>query len=350
MIKKIDKKKFIDFSIGEYSYNDYLKIKDYLNDSAIDEDVKEHLFEQWKDLNSDNISTDELLLPVFQKVQYSILLKEKKSVKKRILWGKYSQVAAILLVPVLAFSLWYYLSSKNHWLWSSNKSVTEGWVEINAPEGSRIKFILPDSTSGWLNSGSKLKYPAVFDQHRIVTLAGEGYFNVKHKENSDFVVSVADLEVKALGTKFDVLAYPDDCTTHVVLQEGSVEVKGKEKAFTEILTPDEQMTFNRTEKTLKIFEVDADRFTAWKDSYLIIDDEPFGKAVDRIERWYNVEIVIKDDVLNNFRFKATFKDEPLDEVLRLIAITTPMQYDIEKREVDKNGTWKQRKVTIKLKR
>jgi len=350
MIKKIDKKKFIDFSIGEYSYNDYLRIKDYLNDSATNEEVKEYLFEQWEDLNNENILKGDLLFPVFQKVQYSILLEEKKSLKKRFFWGKYSQVAAILLIPVLAFTLWYYLSSKNHWLWFSNKPATEGWVEINSPEGSRIKFILPDSTSGWLNSGSKLKYPAVFDKHRIVTLVGEGYFNVKHRENSDFVVSVADLEVKALGTKFDVFAYSDDPYTHVVLQEGSVEVKGKEEAFKEILSPSEQISFNRNEKSLKISEVDADRFTAWKDNYLIIDNETLGQVIDRIERWYNVEIVIKDDVLNNFRFKATFKDEPLDEVLRLIAITTPIRYDIEKREVDKNGIWKQRKVTIRLKR
>lgn len=349
MTKKPDKEKLIDFSTGEYSYNDYLKVKDYLNDSTINEEVEEYLFEQWEDLNNDNISTDELLLPVFQKIQYSILREEKKSVEKSLFWRKYSQAAAILLVPVLAFTLWYSISSKNYWPWSFKKPAAQGWVEINAPEGSRIKFILPDSTSGWLNSGSKLKYQAVFDQHRIVTLVGEGYFNVKHKEISDFVVSVADLEVKALGTKFDVLAYPDDCYTHVVLQEGRVEVKGKEDVFKEILSPNEQISFNHNKKSLKISEVDADRFTAWKDSYLIIDDEPFWQAVDRIERWYNVEIVIKDEVLNNFRFKATFKDEPLDEVLRLIAITTPIQYKIEKREVDKNGTWKQRKVTIKLK-
>ena len=349
MTKKPNKKKLINFSLGEYSYSDYLNVKDYLNESEINQDVKECLFEQWVDLQQNDFVTDKSLLPVFRKIQYSILLEEKKSVKRRVFWGKYSQAAAILLVPVLAFTLWYYIFSENFGSGIFVHSVTPGWVEINAPDGARIEFILPDSTSGWLNSGSKLKYPAVFDRHRNVQLIGEGYFNVKHKENSDFVVNVADLEVKALGTKFDVLAYPDDCSTLVVLQEGKVEVKGNVGVFKEILSPDEQITFNRAEKTLKISEVDAERFTAWKDSYLIIDDEPFWQAVERIERWYNVEIVIKDEVLNNFRFKATFKDEPLDEVLRLIAITTPIQYNIEKREVDKNGTWKQRKVTIKLK-
>ena len=96
-------------------------------------------------------------------------------------------------------------------------------------------------------------------------------------------------------------------------------------------------------------EVDADRFSAWKDGYLIIDNEPLGQVAGRLERWYNAEIIIQDERLKNYRFKATFKDEPLEEVLRLIAITTPIRYEIEKRDMDANGVVKQKKVILKLK-
>lgn len=350
MTKETDKEKLTNFSTREYSYNDYQRIKDYLNEFEKNEEVKEYLLGQWRELQQKNAGADKTLLRVFRKIQYSILLKEKKSLKKRFYWDKYSQAAAILLLPVLAFTLWYYIFSKHFHSGIFMKPVTQGWVEINAPEGARIEFVLPDSTFGCLNSGSRLKYPPVFGRHRNVQLIGEGFFNVNHMESSDFIVSVADLEVKALGTKFDVWAYPDDCHTQVVLQEGSVEVKGKAGIFKEMLSPNEQIIFNRTEKSLKIAEVDAERFTAWKDNFLIIDDEPLGQAIERIERWYNVEIIIKDTVLNNFRFKATFKDEPLEEVLRLIAITTPLNYTVKKRVIDSGGILERKKVIIRLKK
>lgn len=74
-----------------------------------------------------------------------------------------------------------------------------------------------------------------------------------------------------------------------------------------------------------------------------------GQVVGRIERWYNVEITIHDEILKNYRFKATFKDEPLEEVLKLLSLTTPFRYNIEKRNYDSDGTLKRRKVTLKLK-
>ena len=264
-------------------------------------------------------------------------------------WNLYRQAAAILLIPALAFILWYFISVEKSGVAGSSTLIAQSWVEINAPEGSRVEFFLPDSTSGWLNSGSKLKYPSVFERHRKVQLTGEAYFEVKHREQSDFVVSVPDLDIKVLGTKFNVSAYSDDPVTDVVLAEGKVEIEGKAGVFKQILAPNEKITFYRDEKSVKMSEVDADRFLAWKDGYLIIDNEPLGQVAGRIERWYNAEIVIQDEALKNFRFKATFKDEPLEEVLRLIAITTPIRYEIEKRDIDANGVLKQKKVILKLK-
>jgi ferric-dicitrate binding protein FerR (iron transport regulator) len=349
MTSKTDYSKLENFLKGKYSYNDYLQVQSWFKQLEKNEKVKEQLFIQWNGFLNDEPDADKSLLHIFEKIQYTILLEEKKQADSRFIWNSYRRVAAILLIPVLAFSVWYYSLTGEGSKEDSMSLNSQGWVEINAPEGARVEFLLPDSTSGWLNGGSKLKYSSVFTRHRNVQLSGEAYFEVNHLKKSDFVVSVFDMDVKVLGTKFDVSAYTDDSFTDVILKEGKVEINGKTGVFHQILSPDEKITFNRELKKITMCKVEADDFIAWKDGYLIIDDEPFGRVARKIERWYNAEIVIKDEKLKNYRFKATFKDEPLEEVLRLIAITTPIRYHIEKRTVDSNEVIKQKKVFIQMK-
>jgi hypothetical protein len=81
----------------------------------------------------------------------------------------------------------------------------------------------------------------------------------------------------------------------------------------------------------------------------MMDNETFEQAVKRMGKWYNVEIIIEDEVLKNYRFKATFQDEPIEEVLRLMAITTPIEYDIKKRVAEENGIYKKKEIHLRLK-
>jgi transmembrane sensor len=349
MNRNIDYKILINFSKGIYSYKDYLKVKNWFNRIEENSEIKEQLYAHWLKLADSELDKDYSLQHIFEKIEYNILLEEKKEAEKINLWSYYSKAASILLIPVLGISLWYYILSNTNSFNSSKQSIVQTWVEINAPDGARVEFLLPDSSRGWLNAGSKLKYPAVFNDVRKVELTGEGWFDVKHLDKSEFIVSVPDMDIKVLGTQFNVSAYSDDIFTSVELEGGKVEVKGKVGIFNYSLLPNEQMIFNRDKLSLKKAKVDASRYSSWKDGYLIIENEPLGQIVGRLERWYNVEIDIQDEVLKKYRFKATFKDEPLQEVLRLMARTTPMMYKIEKREMDSNGVLKQKKVTIKLK-
>lgn len=347
MKEKINIKALLNFSEGKYSYNDYLKVKDWFNNIGDQEQLKEQLFSQWEEILNEYNGKDKSLNHIFEKIQHNILLEEKKEIKKINIWRLYRQVAAILFIPILAFSVWNYISS-NSGRMNMYEKMAQGWVEICAPDGGKVEFLLPDSTKGWLNSGSKLKYNNTFSKKRKVELTGEAWFDVKHINDRDFVVSVSDMDVKVLGTEFNVSAYPEDDFTNVSLEEGRVEVNGKTGVFNQIISPNEKIAFNRKEKKLKLMEVNAERFSAWKEGYLIIDNEPLGDVIGRLERWYNVEIKIQDEMLKRYRFKATFKDEPLEEVLRLIAKTTPIAYKIEKRSEDASGVFKKKEVLIKL--
>ncbi len=346
MKNNIDNKTLLNFSKGKYSYKDYIKVKNWFNRIEENKEIKEQLFAQWIELADAELGQDNSLNHIFEKIQYNILLEEKKETKKINIWSFYRQVAAIFLIPLLAFSIWYYIASQR-----ANQMVetAQSWVEINAPDGARVEFLLPDGSQGWLNSGSKLKYPTVFNEERKVELKGEAWFDVKHLDNSGFVVSVPEMDVKVLGTQFNVTAYSEDATIDVILEEGKVEINGKVGAFKQILMPNEKIAFNRKSKLIIYSDVDASRFSAWKDGYLVINNEPLEQVVGRLERWYNVDIIIQDEILKKYRFKATFKDEPLEEVLKLIAKTTPIKYNIDNRVTDSNGVFTKKKVTIKLK-
>jgi len=341
MENKINYKTLLDFSKGKYSYNDYLNVKHWFTNVRDDVTVEEQLFSQWKEF-SDSTNTKSLH-SIFEKIQYKILLEEKKNGKEKSICYYYRRVAAIL-IPVLAISTTLYFLATP----TQNKALS--WYEINVPEGARIEFMLPDSTSGWLNSGAKLKYPAEFSNHRKVELIGEAFFNVKHKEHSDFTVGVNDMDIKVLGTRFNVSAYANEAVTEVVLKEGKVEVKGKTAAFSQVLHPGEKISYNHEKSSLNTLTVDPNVYTAWTDGYLVINNESLEQAAKKLERWYGVEISIQDEELKKFRFKATFQEEPLEEVLRFIAMTTPITYKIENRDQDSNGILKKKQVIIKLKR
>jgi ferric-dicitrate binding protein FerR (iron transport regulator) len=171
---------------------------------------------------------------------------------------------------------------------------------------------------------------------------------VKHDETG-FTVTTEEIDIKVLGTQFNVMAYPDVDFTEVVLEQGKVEVAGTSAHFEKTLAPGEKLIFLPKENKYQLKQVDTEAYTAWKDGYLMLNDETLENAAYRIERWYNVDIEIKDETLKNYRFKATFQDEPLEEVLRLMAISTPMEYTIEKREAGSDNVYKKRKVTIKRK-
>ncbi len=347
MNNKIDDSTILNFLKGRYSYNEYLKVKKWFDTAGDDDAVKELLVSQWDEINAKKEGDNESLNNIFQKIQYTILLDEKNNSEKKVFWRFYRQVAAILLIPVLIFSFWFNMNS-DFGFKSSSTSMSQQLIEVEAPEGSRVNFLLPDSSEVWLNSGSKLEYPPVFQSKREVILTGEAYFEVKHLEKSAFTVSVKDMDVEVLGTKFNVSAYDDDPFSYVVLNEGKVEVNGKVGVFNRTLLPNEKITFDRKGETLKLEDVNAHSYSAWKDGLLVLDNETLEDVALRLERWYNAEIIIQDEVLKKYRFKATFRDEPLEEVLKLIGKTTAITYEIERRTINKNGVLTKRKVQMKM--
>jgi transmembrane sensor len=269
------------------------------------------------------------------------------------------RVAAAIIIGFIIGGLSTYLFLNRIKL---NNNIT--YHEISVPLGAKSMVNLPDGSEIWLNAGSKLKYSNLFNaSNREVILEGEGYFNVSKNEKLIFTVNTADLSIKAVGTIFDVKAYPEENTIKTVLIEGKINIQkqmaGKNSRSVTLL-PNQSATYFKSDakifvteatnidkklddikKTLSVKkgniylakEVESAIYTSWKDEYWIFKSEPLSELAKKIERRYNVIISFESENLKKYRFSGSFKDETLEQVLNAIELSSPVKFSINGRYI-----------------
>ncbi len=253
----------------------------------------------------------------------------------------FSKVAAVLFIPLLIFFLIEYDVMKG-------RQTDIAYMEIHCPVGTRTKFYLPDGSTGWLNGGSSLKYPLEFyGNSRNVNLSGEAYFDLKTNPEKPFVVSGGDLNIIAKGTAFNVSAWNDEPEIRIVLTEGSLEIiqKDEERSIAK-LKPGQLLHFNPEIKGSYVKNVDTEKYVSWIEGKLVFRDDPLREVVRRLNRWYNVDIIIKDDILLTYDYVATFENETLDEVLKMLALSAPIKYKELPGNQLNNGKFKKRNLEL----
>lgn len=255
-----------------------------------------------------------------------------------------TRAAAILLIPVLTL-LFYNLSDRDQYGDNLND------LEVESPGGSRVHIELDDGTKVWLNHGSKLKYPHRFEgKTRKVFLTGEAYFEVAHNPEVPFIVGTNRLEVKATGTAFNVSAYPEDNNIATTLVEGKVLLyERRNNHEIKALSPGECLKFSSQKDTYVIETEHTEKNTAWKDGLLVFKNERVEDVAKKLARWYNVEVEIVNEKVKEFTFTATFMDETLPQVLELMSLATPVNYELTNREKLIDGSFSKQKVLIGFK-
>lgn len=326
---------------NNYSRKDYLTVMEMISDPSREEEFRQLLTAQWHE-GSDEAVPDQEVENLLFRLQQRIVSEEIRTRNNKKLLYLLQKVAAILFLPLLLGSLGYFL------FLTPRPESSAGMAEIECPEGVRTRFSLPDGTSGYLNSGSKLSYPVSFKKNRSVALTGEAFFQVKEDKKSPFTVETPHLAIRITGTIFNVIAYPGETTEEVILESGSLQISQPEGTVVARLTANQKVKLDLSSGTATKSEVIASQYTGWTEGKLIFRDEDMGQVAQRLSRWYNAEILIADSRLLEFTFYATFLDEPLDEVLKLLAYTTPILYEEEKRLPRQDGSFPQRKITLRL--
>lgn len=298
----------------------------FIADSFLNDLNEAHLREiaarHWENASSKKVD----LQHVLNRIHFLIHRRPAKhpAAKWRLL-SVYSRIAAVLFIPLLVTSV-FVLSKALH---GNENSV----AEIRAPKGSRIHFTLPDGTRGYLNGGSSLQYPSRFRDERSVNLTGEAYFEVTKSKRNPFRVQTEFADVVVTGTKFDVCAYHSDQEVVTTLEEGQVRVINKKMNTSSALSPGEQSRINVSSGEMSRSRVNTRLFTSWKEEMLRFDNAPFADVVKKLERWYGVRITLDKQLQHSDNYTFTLKTESLREVLKLLAMTTPMQYEIRENKV-----------------
>lgn len=339
MSEKIDYQLLLNYTRGKYSFGDYKRIAAWFRDNDSRDDIRLAIRDHWDDFSTEGEESPKNLENIYNHLLEQIQQEQPapQPLYKRVI-TLYSKIAAVLLLPLMIYAA----------ISLGNKETADGtaFAEIYAPPGARTRFILPDGSNGWLNSNTRLKYPLNFTTNRHLELSGEAYFEVSKNAEFPFTVSTSALDIRVLGTIFSVSAIPEDNTTEVILQEGSVELDNPGIGLRSTIDPDQKFTFNKSDRKYQTSAINAQQYNAWKDGLLIFRNEPLGDVFKRLSRWYNVKINITDQQITKYKYRATFKNEPIEEVIRLIALTVPIEYKIQKRAYDEQGLYTVREITI----
>ncbi|WP_299581082.1 FecR domain-containing protein [uncultured Sunxiuqinia sp.] len=327
-----------------YSKAEYEALVDQFKDDHQLEKLQTNLAKYWNLADGSQVS-DEMYKKLWGRIKPQIELAEVKAEKSRVdrLTNTFYRIAAILVLPLLLSSLYFF----GAW-WELSGSET-AYAEIYCPPGVRSRFLLPDGTTGWLNGDSYLTYPVHFLQNRSVELKGEAYFDVREDKRSPFLVNAGGLDVEVLGTQFNVMAYDDFHRVEVTLDEGAVQVRKEGTSLNEVLVPKEHLVMDTRENQVSVKTVQTHYFTSWKDGFLEFRNVPLHEVAARLGRWYNTDIIIQDEALKQIPYRATFKDESLERVLALLALSAPINYEIIEPKKNTDEIYEKRKVILSYK-
>ncbi|MBD1431267.1 FecR family protein [Sphingobacterium sp. DN00404] len=203
--------------------------------------------------------------------------------------------------------------------------IKSDFLQLVVPRGKRTTINFNDGTRVWVNSGTKLIYPKKFaSDTRDIFVDGEVYLEVAKDTNRPFFVHTKHIDVRVLGTKFNVNAYSSEEEMSVVLAEGSVDVLAKDAQKSGILKPSQGFFIKNDE--VKIHAVDAYAYISWKDNVMKINRQPLHIILNRLSRHYAVKFHVDKD-LSNERYTGTLKlNESLDKVLNSLSFSTAFTY------------------------
>ncbi len=315
------------------------------------EPFEEYELQQWVRESSDHELIYRRMLDAWHNGQYDLHIKGQKTTFKKISgkldfeerlfhenvpsrpqekWKVWYRVAVVFFFLAAAAGIFHLhsITSDTVQTVEQNKMV----VKEN-PAGQKTRIHLPDGSVCWLNSESEIRFLSNFsDSTRNIYLKGEAYFEVFSNPVKPFHVHTSDMVVTALGTVFNVTSFPDDPKETVVLVEGKIAVDCMDKFFREVF-PGEAVSYDKKSKISKKIKLEASEIIAWKDGILRFDDETYDMIFSKLQRWYGVKITVKGIVPKELKYRGSFKNELLVNILESIRYGHNFDFKIDGKNV-----------------
>lgn len=257
-----------------------------------------------------------------------LLNKKKNSQSRRFnLWYQISTYVAVALLAVAISSMYFlFFHEEDNSLYS--KYIGGDGLEADVVE-------LPDGTHISLGSKTTFHYDKDYGKDkRIVYLEGEAYFDVAKQKDKPFIVKTKEQDIEALGTKFNVMAYPLDSLVITTLLEGSVQLKTMNFPERTIMRPNQQLIYNRNTKQASLFHVDARQFTSWTTGYYYFHEQSLKAILDRLSHVYGMQFTVNSEILNQRTFTGTFyRGQSIKDIMEIVNLSIPIKYKIDDRHV-----------------
>lgn len=282
---------------------------------------------------------------ILQKVASS---KEKTNTTRRIFVfdSLYNRITVAALVLILLGSLLY--------MYNYSQSIDSFDQVVQTGKAERLHFVMTDGTKVWLNSESAIHFNKGFGKtNRAITLSGEAYFDVQSNKALPMTIDSRGTSVKVIGTSFNIRAYDDEEAVETSLVEGMIELFVKNNSTTtdkHILVPGEKLKVFRNKELkaaskgsqsnisdksqglIEAAQIVKSHFIhpeiktvpseiAWKDNKLAFDGEPLEHAISKLEKWYNIKVIVTNASLSDLHVSGTFQDESIEEVLQFLQVS-----------------------------
>lgn len=224
----------------------------------------------------------------------------------------------------------------------TEKEIPVTYNTIRTPKGGEYRVTLPDGSRVWLNSGSSITCPTVFDANeRIVEIRGEVYFEVKtitspgDSRRVPFIVQTEDQSIEVLGTEFNIKAYPDMERMETTLVEGKIRVQTPLKEV--LLQPGEQAQVARRGTVVVTDQVDVAKVVAWKNGYFQFSNDSIEDIMLLLQRWYDVDIKYMGSKVNAEFGGQISRSRNISEVLQILELTGEVRFRIDGRTIEVLG-------------
>ena len=311
---------------GTCNQTELVQVRKYLNN-------EQYMF-IWREVIDENVHEEIELEPTsdnqrIKKDIYKRITSQRKPVKTSPF--RSLDIAAVLFMICGISYLCFYSLSK------SDSNIR--YIATETGPGQRTQLSLADGSTVYLHALSKIRFPEQFNNaSREVEFTGEGFFEIKSEPKRPFLIKLNDLQVKVLGTSFDINNF-DHRTTKISVNTGKVEVSrpdsidGLKFKILGVLNPDQKLVYDHANHLYEIKKVNAGNISAWKDGVLNFENQTLEDVSKNLERWYGVEIEFQHQEIRSCMMTAKFKDVSLRFVLDALTMISELEYELNDKKV-----------------
>ena len=307
-------------------------IEKYFNKSCSEEERK--IVEAWLNSDKEESPHEEMYIrESWQKIQDKALSESKQDAAgKSSVFKSLIGVAASLLLVIFGGIYAYntFLSNTEN----EGQHAEIQYKNISTTRGQKRVLNLPDGSTITLNFESEIKIPERFsDTLRVVYLTGHAHFDVARDTERPFIIYTHHSKTQVLGTSFDIKTFPDSEKTEIVVASGSVEFSQKDKGQNIVRLTVNDKAILLPGKEIEVGEVNAGNLTAWKDNRILFENATLEEIVKVLERWYDIEITVKNPVLLRKKYTFSYDNPSLETLMKRMSFVAKFKYSIEGKQV-----------------